>query len=166
MELKRPAEAIPQLQASVEENARLCADFPPVPEYRDVYGRNLGNLGELLLEQGRTEPGIRRIEQGLDIRQQLAEEFPKLEGYRAEAAGFMDHAGILLEKQGRRDQAEALFLRAIDAFQHLVIDFPQNSTHARSLEDAREHLKKLTLGKVPAAEEIPPKNEEGAEGDG
>jgi len=47
-----PAGAEPALAQVLDEQERLIASYPDVPDYRNTLGRNLFDYGKLLFERG------------------------------------------------------------------------------------------------------------------
>jgi serine/threonine-protein kinase len=122
--LGQHAEAEAAYVRARELYARLGADFPAVPQYRQDLARSYETLGNLLKDTGRPKEAEASYRDALDIQKQLVQDFPGVPQYRQDLAMSHNSLGILLYDTGRPKEAEASYRDALDIQKQLVQDFP------------------------------------------
>jgi serine/threonine-protein kinase len=133
--------------------ARLAADFPNVPEYRQILAASHHELGILMQDLGELPAARAAHEQALKIREKLAADFPTVPAYRRALALSHNNLGWLLAELGERPAARAAYQRALKIRKKLAADFPTVPAYreevAHSLLDVGGLL--ASLGERPAA---------------
>jgi serine/threonine-protein kinase len=141
-------------RTGLDLSARLAADFPAVPGYRQEIARGHHSLGLLLSNTGRAEEAEREFREALAVRQRLAADYPAVPDYRRDLAAGHSGLGILLGKAGATEKAEGEFRAALSLQQPLAADHPDVAEDQRSLALTHRSLGTLLQisGRGPEAE--------------
>src|SRR5207247_1938765 len=100
--------------------ARLVADFPSVPAYRQKLAMSYNNLGNLLKDLGQRPAAEQAYRRALDLFEQLVADFPAVPAYRRELSVSHNGLGNLLAALGQRPAAEQAYRRALDLLEQLA----------------------------------------------
>ena len=106
-------EARSNMEAGQAIFAKLVADFPDVPMYREELGKSCRNLGVVLVSQRLPREAEAAYRSALEIHGRLVSEIPGEPGYRRNLAKVHDALGLLLKDLGRPIKAEETFRTAL-----------------------------------------------------
>ena len=104
--LGRTAEAAAAFRLAIDGYAKLAAEFPAVPEYRNDLAGSHHNLGNLLTGLGKRPEAEEQYRKALAIEEKLVAEFPAVPEYHRDLAVSHNSLGILLAGLGKRPEAE------------------------------------------------------------
>ncbi|MCH7872892.1 MAG: tetratricopeptide repeat protein [Planctomycetes bacterium] len=127
--LNEAEEAFRQAVSYVEE---LVADFPRVPDYRELLAMRLSNLGSVLHEQKRFDECEEPLRLAVEIRGKLVADFPDLPKFRFGLAAAQMNIGVIYEDAKRFVEAEKSTRDAMERLSALAADFPEVPIYARS----------------------------------
>jgi serine/threonine protein kinase/tetratricopeptide (TPR) repeat protein len=116
---------------------KLTADFPAVPEYRQLRAACHTNRGNVLDELGRRAEAEADYRQSVAILDTLVADLPAVPMYRQKLALSHNNLGLLLRHLSRHGEAEAAYRRALSLLDKLAADFPAEAEYRRDL--ARNH---------------------------
>jgi serine/threonine protein kinase len=152
--LGRKTEAAAAFRQARDGYAKLAADFPAVPQYRQDLARSHNALGVLLSGQGKGAEAEKEHRQALAIQEKLATDFPAVPQYRHELAGSHSNLGLLLSGLGKGAEAEKAYRQALAIQEKLATDFPAVPQHRQGLAHSHHNLGLLlsSLGKGAEAE--------------
>jgi tetratricopeptide (TPR) repeat protein len=122
--LGRKHEAAAACRRARDGFAKLAADFPTVPEYREHLATSEGNLGLLARALGRPTEAERHERTALALLEKLAADFPTEPEHRRNLALACNNLGNLLKDLGRTREAVEQHRRALAFFAKLAADFP------------------------------------------
>jgi tetratricopeptide (TPR) repeat protein len=134
--------------------ARLTADFPTRPAYRDDLASSLNDLGHTLTHVGKRREAEAAYRQAMGLRDKLAAEFPAEPKYRSGLAIICDNLAILLDDLGQREEAETLHRKSIAIREKLAAEFRSKPKYQEYLANTLTNLGGLLsdLGKEGDAE--------------
>jgi tetratricopeptide (TPR) repeat protein len=112
---------------SRELYARLVADFPFIPAYRQGLADNDMFLGVLYDETGRGPEAEAAFGESLNGYRKLADDFPNVPEYRKASGTTLNNLGLLLKNLGRPREAEQAYGQAVTILKKLADDFPRDS---------------------------------------
>ena len=122
--LGRKAESVAAFRMARDGYAKLAADFPAVPKYRQDLAGSHTNLGILLADLGKWPEAEKQYREALAIQEQLAAEFPAVPEYRQDLARSHNNLGRLLADLGKRPEAEEHYREALAIQEKLAAEFP------------------------------------------
>ncbi len=122
--LGRTEESVTAIRLARDGYASLAADFPTVPEYRQILAVSHSNLGALLADLGQRVAAEEQYRKGLAIQERLVADFPKVPVYRQDLAMSHNNLGNLLSDLGQRVVAEQ-YRKGLAIQESLVADFPK-----------------------------------------
>ena len=128
--------------------ARLAADFPAVPAYRQELANSLIRLGGLLHRIGKSREAEPVYRQAKGIWEKLADDVPAEPEYRAGLATSHNDLGILLAELGQHEEAELLFGQGIVIRKKLADDFPTVRRYRKDLAGSHTNLSNLLSSQV------------------
>jgi serine/threonine protein kinase len=135
--------------------AKLVADFPTVPEYRNDLGTSHINLGRLLADQGRRSEAENEYRKNLVLQEKLAAEYPAVPERRRRLGIAHNNLGSVLADLQKRSEADAEYHKALAVWEKLAADYPAvpvyRDEHARTHHNLGDLLK--DLGKRSEAQE-------------
>jgi serine/threonine protein kinase/Tfp pilus assembly protein PilF len=134
--------------------ARLSADFPTVPAYRQGLASSCNKLAISLAGTGKFAEAEAALRQALDVQENLVAEFPTVPTYRQDLARSHFNMGRLLWGLGKLQAAAAAVGRALDIQSKLAVDFPNVPEYRHELAISHNRLGILLtdLGKPREAE--------------
>jgi serine/threonine-protein kinase len=135
--------------------ARLVADSPAVPQYRQNLAAGHTNLGILLRDLGKRPEAEEEYRRALALRDKLATDFPTLPAYRQDLAGSHTNLGNLLANLGKRPEAEAHSRRAIALQEQLAADCPIVPKYCQELAGSYGNFGRLPRERGEAAASLP-----------
>ena len=127
------AQAETAFREAIDRLKALADEFPGVPEYRQVLGDTLHQLGKLLDDLGRSSEEEKVHREALALEERLATDFPTDARYQRDLARGQYYLGVALARLGKPRDAEVAFSAAI-ALQEKLVDGPS------SLPEDREYL--------------------------
>ena len=134
-------EAERRFRQAVEVAEKLVADYPNVPENRQLLGSLYQDLAALL----RRDPN--RLSQAEDsyqraraVREQLVAEQPASAAYRDKLAETLNHLGVLCRSTDRHREAEEMYQRALALREKLAAEFPKNPDYQSALGGVLSNL--------------------------
>jgi serine/threonine protein kinase/tetratricopeptide (TPR) repeat protein len=135
--------------------AKLSAEFPTVPKYRQDLATSHNNLGLMLQALGQWPAAEQAYRCELEILESLAADFPGVPEYRHDLAGGHTTLGRLLNILGQRREAEQAYRRALEIQEVLVADFQTVPQYRQGLAESHNNLGILLadLGQRPGAEQ-------------
>jgi tetratricopeptide (TPR) repeat protein len=153
--LGRRPEAVATLREARDGYARLVADSPAVPEYRQRLADAHNDLGLWLIELGKPTEAEEQIRRARAIHGELAAEFPAALAHRRDLAAGHNNLGVVLGYQGKRREAVEEHRKAIAVQEKLADEFPDGPQHRRQLARSYSNLsgQLAALGDRPAAEQ-------------
>jgi eukaryotic-like serine/threonine-protein kinase len=152
--LGRKKEAAAAFRLARDGYAKLVADLPNVPAYRQELAISHHNLGFQLADLGKREEAAHQYRQALAIQEKLTTDFPTVPAYRQELAHSHVSLGNLLVGLGKRPEAEQQYRQALAIQEKLTTNFPAVPEYRRVLAGSHLNLGVLlaNLGKGPEAE--------------
>jgi serine/threonine protein kinase/Flp pilus assembly protein TadD len=152
--LGRTTEAAAAFRQARDGYAKLAADFPAVPQYRQELALSHDNLAVQLAGLGKEAEAEQQYLKALALQEKLAADFPAVPQYRKELAASHNNLGILLRDLGKRPEAERQYRKALHLREKLVKDFPAVPPYRRDLAASHNNLGILLrdLGKEAQAE--------------
>jgi serine/threonine-protein kinase len=153
--LGRTEQAVVAFQMARDGYAKLAADAPAVPEYRQELANSHHYLGNVLRDLGKRAPAEEQYRQALAIRQKLAAEFPAVPAYRQKLAGSHNNLGMLLADPGKAPEAQKQYRNALAIEEKLAAEFPAVPEYRQYLANSHNNLGLLLadLGKGSEAQE-------------
>jgi serine/threonine-protein kinase len=148
-ELSQRNEARAAYEEAVTVFARLAADFPDVPRYRQDLALSHSNLGKLLsdlIQAPRRDDAESQFRAALDIQERLASDFPNIPEYRKDLAQSRCYLARLLFHLSRHtgpDGAEANYRTALAIQEKLAKDFPDTADYRNDLAKTYGNLSVL-----------------------
>jgi eukaryotic-like serine/threonine-protein kinase len=153
--LGRRVEAAAAFGLARDRFAKLAAEFPAVPAYRQELAVSHHHLGALLKELGKWPQAEEQVRKALGIKEKLAADFPAVPAYRQDLAFSHNTLGTLLRDLGKWPQAEEQHLQALGIQEKLAADFPAVPGYRQEL--AYSHICQgnllRDLGEWPQAQE-------------
>jgi len=147
--LGRKTEAVAAVRLARDGYAKLAADFPAVPQYRQKLAHSRNSLGVLLNDLGKRPEAEEQYRKALAIREKLAADFPAVPGYQVELGGRSCDFVSLVSASGRPSESLVWYEKAIctltavyeqDRQSVLAKQFLRNSHWGRA--EAYDRLKK------------------------
>jgi eukaryotic-like serine/threonine-protein kinase len=115
--LGRSGEAAVACRQALDAYARLVADFPAVPAYRQGLANSHTSLAVLLVVQGRPTDAVVQFRAALAINEKLVVDHPAERGYRQDLGASHSNLGTLSNDPEQ-------FRRTLAIREKLVVDFP------------------------------------------
>ncbi len=152
--LGRKAEAANAFRQAIGGLAKLVAEFPAVPLYRNALAGSHNSLGTMLADLGKRADADLEQRKALAIQEKLAAEFPAVPAYRIGLAISHTNLGQLLAGLKRQPEAEEQQRKAVAIHEKLATDFPAVPEYRNSLAASHVGLGMLLvgLGERPQAE--------------
>jgi serine/threonine protein kinase/Tfp pilus assembly protein PilF len=152
--LGETAAALTEFEQTRAIFARLAADFPTAPEYREGLAGSHYGRGNQLANLGKRPEAEAEYRRALALWEQLAADFPTVPAYRQGLASSHNDLGRVLGELGKRPDAEAEYRRAIALWERLAADFRAVPAYREGLAHSRHNLGMVLvdLGKRPEAE--------------
>jgi serine/threonine protein kinase/Tfp pilus assembly protein PilF len=139
--LGRKAEAAAAFRLARDGYAKLAADFPAVPDYRQHLALSHNNLGNLFTGLGKRPKAQEQYRQALAIQAKLAADFPAVPRYQIDLGGSYCHLGNLVSASGRPRASLVWYEKAIRT---LTATYEQD----RRLVAAKQFLRNSHLGRA------------------
>ncbi len=126
-------------ERSRDVGARLVADFPGIPVYREHLTQTHTDLGNLYRTTSHPEAET-TLRQGLTIGRNLVADFPGEPVFRWGLATTLNHLGILLKNASRAQEAEEVYGQALTIQRQLVADSPTVPANRDALAQTQTNL--------------------------
>jgi serine/threonine protein kinase/gas vesicle protein len=149
--LGRAVESAAAFALARDGYAKLAADFPAVPRYRQELALSHDELGLMLTNLEKRPEAEQEYRQALALLEKLAAEFPAVPQYRQHLAKSHTNLGNLLHHLGKWAQAEQQFRQALALQKRLASEFPAVPLNRCLLAVSHNNLGELldNLGKRP-----------------
>jgi serine/threonine-protein kinase len=153
--LGREAEAAAANRLACDGFARLAADFPDVPEYREGLAKSRLALGLALHNVGKRPEAEEQDRKALAVLEKLAADFSSKQEYRYELARSHANLGMVLCHLGKWPEAEDEYREALAGWEKLAAEFPGKPEYRYELAGSHSNLGMLLddLGKRPEPED-------------
>jgi tetratricopeptide (TPR) repeat protein len=153
-DLGQSEQAETAFRRALDIRAKLAANDPTAPGYRDDLAQSQVNLGVLLHDLRQHEKSEAHIRDAIAIREELAAEFPTVPDYRADWARALNGLGNVLKAQWKYEAAEAAMRQAVAIQEKLAAEFRKVPAYRRDLFAVQSTLGNVlsSLGKRPEAE--------------
>ena len=122
--------------------ARLVADFPAKPVYRQELANSYRNMGNAYFWKNEVAKAEAATRQAITLLEVLLAEYPSVASYREDLAGARSNLAVVLRNSGRLEDALNLHQKALDLQKQLTADFPQTPKYRRDL--AQNHVNMAT----------------------
>jgi serine/threonine-protein kinase len=142
-EIGESAGAIDNYERMRKIFAKLAADFPSRPEFRQELAASYNNLGGLLRSTGRLAEAETALRDALALRKKLAADFTTRPDFRQELATSHHNLGLVLRDTGRLADAETADRDAVAILKQLTGDFPTRSEFRQALAKSHNNLGNL-----------------------
>jgi serine/threonine protein kinase/Flp pilus assembly protein TadD len=144
--LGRKAEAAAAFRLARDGYAKLAADFPAVPEYRQELAGSHYELGMLPAGLGKQAEAEQQYREALALYETLAADFPAAPKYRGGLASSHHSLGSVLAGLGKQAEAERQYRKALALFGKLAADCPAVPKYRGGLAGSHHSLGMLLAG--------------------
>jgi serine/threonine protein kinase/tetratricopeptide (TPR) repeat protein len=148
----RPEEALTAYRTALELKAKLVADDPRNPAYRDDLAMTHNNLAVLCNKLGRLDEAAAAFQEARALLEPLVAEFPAVAEFRRTLASNDLNRGNLLSRQGKLGETKDAYHQAAAHLERLVNDFPGVLEYRRYLGVTYSQLSELLHNHGPLAE--------------
>jgi tetratricopeptide (TPR) repeat protein/tRNA A-37 threonylcarbamoyl transferase component Bud32 len=140
----------PPRRANAEKNlgltaavwAKMAADYPRIPMYRESQGLAHLERGRIRAEDGRRDEARADFDKSRELLEGLVKEYPAVPAYRGDLGETFAALGLLARGGGGTAEAAGWFARAEEALRLAAEQSPDDAQIRRSLEAVRAERSK------------------------